>query len=216
MSKKTPKVLFTAIVLTPESKKLLLRVFPESVPRNTHAHHMTIKFKPSEEEVAALDMGAMVDLTIIGYAACDKIQAVAVTGFDSDNDIAHITVSTDGKTGPKESNTLLALGHRPIPDHALVVLSGEIKAVYPTSRALGKSTPELQVPEPPSAIDLARPDDLRARGWWVACHNDYMVDGTRRTFWLLTKGDACVQSRGATDKTALNHIRADLRRRGIR
>jgi len=204
------KVLYTAVVLTPESKARLLDAFPEPVLKKVHAHHMTIKFKPSEADVAGLELGAEVDLVVSGYAATDKIQAVAVVGFMSDNDIPHITVSTDGKTPPKESNALLAAGRKPLPTRTAMILRGTIEAVYPASRSMGKSTPELQAPEPPPSIDEASPDDLRDQGWWVACHNDYMIDRDRRTFWLLTKGNKCVQGRGPTDAIALNIIRTHL------
>lgn len=57
--------------------------------------------------------------------------------------------------------------------------------------------------------DLLRdiPDDLRAAGWAVGCHNDYRQDGSPRTFWLLTKGGRCVVGEGRTDAEALDKIR---------
>lgn len=56
----------------------------------------------------------------------------------------------------------------------------------------------------------AVPDDLRAAGWSVACHNDYRQLGERFTFWLFTKGDRCIKGEGQTDAAALNIIRAAL------
>jgi hypothetical protein len=56
----------------------------------------------------------------------------------------------------------------------------------------------------------ALPDDLRADGWSVGCHNDYRQNGERHTFWLLTKGDRCIVGEGHTDAEALNTIRAAL------
>ena len=56
------------------------------------------------------------------------------------------------------------------------------------------------------------PFDLRCRGWMVAVHNDYTLNGTRMTFWLLTKGDRCVRGEGKTDLMALDRIRDQLRR----
>lgn len=55
------------------------------------------------------------------------------------------------------------------------------------------------------------PFDLRCRGWMVAVHNDYRLDGERFTFWLLTKGDRCVRGEGKTDLVALDRIRNQLR-----
>ena len=45
-------------------------------------------------------------------------------------------------------------------------------------------------PQPLLATDtlLAR---LRAVGWMVAVHNDYRINGDRRTFWLFTHPDGC-------------------------
>lgn len=54
------------------------------------------------------------------------------------------------------------------------------------------------------------PDDLRKKGWTVAVHNDYRLDGKQYTFWLMTKGDRCVKGEGETDEEALNEIRAKL------
>jgi len=45
---------------------------------------------------------------------------------------------------------------------------------------------------------------LRAAGWSVAVHNDYVLDGRLRTFWLLTrKGGTCAKGEGLDDAAAL-------------
>lgn len=62
----------------------------------------------------------------------------------------------------------------------------------------------------PPADEASRPDDLRERGWMVAVHNDYMQNGARYTFWLLTRGSECVKGEGASDGEALNRVRAEL------
>jgi len=54
------------------------------------------------------------------------------------------------------------------------------------------------------------PDDIRAKGWMVAVHNDYRQDGELYTFWLFTKGDRAVKGEGRTDTEALNVIRHRL------
>lgn len=63
-----------------------------------------------------------------------------------------------------------------------------------------------------SAVELAAalPDDIRAAGWSVAVHNDYRLNGQRMTFWLFTKGCRAVKGEGATDREALDQIRAQL------
>jgi hypothetical protein len=54
-------------------------------------------------------------------------------------------------------------------------------------------------------------DDLRARGWSVAVHNDYRQGGEARTFWLLTHPDGrWAKGEGRTDAEALEKIRAYL------
>lgn len=80
------------------------------------AHHMTIKFGPSADEVAALPLGEPVTLDVVGYANSGEIQAVVVRphGVASANRIPHVTVATDGTTPPVKSNDLLAEGWTPV------------------------------------------------------------------------------------------------------
>ena len=109
---KTP--VFLAAVLTPESKKQLYRwwstlpMAPEPLAI-TKASHMTIKFRPSLEEVALTSIGSEVILQVTGWAADGKIQAVSVEpqGVGSANAIPHVTFSIkDPSVAPKLSNDL--------------------------------------------------------------------------------------------------------------
>lgn len=50
-------------------------------------------------------------------------------------------------------------------------------------------------------------DALRARGWMVAVHNDYRLNGTRFTFWLMSKGMFCAMGEGLTDADAIEELR---------
>lgn len=62
-------------------------------------------------------------------------------------------------------------------------------------------------PAPPS-VAAALGDDLRAAGWAVAIHNDYWLNGERKTFWLFThRNGTWVKGEGATDADALNQCR---------
>jgi hypothetical protein len=81
----------------------------ELLPRRI-AHHMTIKFGPTVDEVAALPVGKPVTLDVVGYANSGEIQVVVVRprGVASTNRIPHVTVTTDGATSPSKSNDLLA------------------------------------------------------------------------------------------------------------
>lgn len=63
--------------------------------------------------------------------------------------------------------------------------------------------------------DPARPDDLRAAGWAVACHNDYTLGGEAHTFWLFTRGTLAVRGEGKTDAEALDHVRGQIRDAGL-
>jgi hypothetical protein len=109
---KTP--VFIAAVLTPEAKKQLYRwwstqpLAPEPLAINKSSH-MTIKFRPSLEEVALTPIGQEVILQVTGWAADGKIQAVSVEpqGVGSANAIPHVTFSIkDPSVAPKLSNDL--------------------------------------------------------------------------------------------------------------
>jgi hypothetical protein len=52
-------------------------------------------------------------------------------------------------------------------------------------------------------------DDLRAKGWRVAVHNDYRLDGIDCTFWLFTHPDGrWIKGEGPTDADAIRRARA--------
>ena len=51
------------------------------------------------------------------------------------------------------------------------------------------------------------PEDIRNKGWAVAVHNDYRLNGEKHTFWLFTKGDFAIKGEGLTDAEALDAIR---------
>jgi hypothetical protein len=65
--------------------------------------------------------------------------------------------------------------------------------------------------------ERSNPDDLRAAGLMVATHNDYMLNGKRYVFWLMTtkpgsgrgeKFAIAFVGEGETDQEALDIIRA--------
>jgi len=58
----------------------------------------------------------------------------------------------------------------------------------------------------------ASPNDLRAKGWTVAVHNDYRMGGVSHTFWLLTHGEICVRGEGLSDSIALDMVRDRIRK----
>jgi len=48
--------------------------------------------------------------------------------------------------------------------------------------------------------------ELRQRGWVVAVHNDYKLQGNLHTFWLFTKGAYCAKGEGQSDEEALAQV----------
>tara|TARA_Y100000310_G_C20463316_1_gene706392 strand:+ start:402 stop:926 length:525 start_codon:yes stop_codon:yes gene_type:complete len=113
-AKKKKKALYVGVFLTPTGAQMLDNWWGTVVQKEFLAkhfsHHMTIKFKPSPEEVVSLPIGEDVTLKIIGYGEDDKGQAVMVSGVRSSNDIPHITVSTAEGVSPVYSNELLGMG----------------------------------------------------------------------------------------------------------
>lgn len=113
-AKKKKKALYTAAFLTPSGKEALANwwgtVAQKAFLEKQFMHHVTIKFKPSEEEVTALPIGEDVTLKIIGYSQDELGQAVAVSGVESSSQVPHITVSTSIETSPVYSNELLSRG----------------------------------------------------------------------------------------------------------
>lgn len=110
--------IYWAVKLSPASKNTLLNKYPPKHP-NVFAEHMTIIFKPSDQEDEKMVgyIGHKVLLTVGGYAADDKGQAVVADGFDildGGNKITHITISYANGTKPVYSNTLLQKGYNQI------------------------------------------------------------------------------------------------------
>lgn len=59
---------------------------------------------------------------------------------------------------------------------------------------------------PSSPTDLgAVLDGLRKRGWLVAVHNDYRLNGVLHTFYLFTRGDHCAKGEGRSDLEAIGN-----------
>ena len=67
----------------------------------------------------------------------------------------------------------------------------------------------LAVGKPPSMLK-----EIRARGWMVACHNDYRWHGTFMTFWLFTHPSGhWVKGEGGTDEEAVAKAMSLMRHR---
>ncbi len=113
------------------------------------AHHMTIKFAPTEAELALLPIGKEVYFEVIGYVDDGHVQAVVVQphGVKSKNPVPHVTIATDGKTPPVKANDLLKDGFTPlggpkVPARVGVFIDGQdvFELPNPKTARLQKST----------------------------------------------------------------------------
>jgi hypothetical protein len=82
----------------------------ELLPNIPKDPHLTSVFKPSLEAVSAMPLGSKVLLTVTGWAADEKGQALVVSGFPSANATPHLTLSTAQGVSPVYSNELLSQG----------------------------------------------------------------------------------------------------------
>lgn len=113
------KIAYTGVFLNEQSHEALLRWFEQTAGRpllgKIHGHHMTIQFKPSPEDLAALPAGQTVKVRVVAWAADELAQAVVVEPeVASKKAVPHITVATADGTSPAYSNDLLAFGATPV------------------------------------------------------------------------------------------------------
>lgn len=105
--------MYTAIVLTPESRRELLdsmaSCIPTTVGWKTIAHHMTINMGKAEDGPAAHLLGQEVELKVVAVGMDILCTAVEVeTEVPSSNGRKHITLAVNEGVGgkPKHSNFL--------------------------------------------------------------------------------------------------------------
>lgn len=106
--------IYWAVKLDGASRALLLSKCPP-LHTNIFAEHMTVVFKPSDDQDNKLKslLGSNTVLTVVGEAYDDRGQAVAVECEDkvsSMNNVPHITISCANGTKPVYSNALLQVG----------------------------------------------------------------------------------------------------------
>jgi hypothetical protein len=140
-SKKNRKPIYIAAFLTNEGQNDLKNWWESNVRKPLHSksfmHHMTIKLKPSMEEVLALSIGEEVGLSIVGFGEDEQGQAVAIsTHIPVAANIPHITVSTAEGVSPVYSNKLLENNFKEISGPTLMARIGywngkEAKFDYP-------------------------------------------------------------------------------------
>jgi len=94
------KVKYTAVVLTPESRELLLTLFPPLEGYEPIAHHMTICMggwnRPER-------IGEKICLQVVGFDCDSKVSAVKIMGGGdlSQNETPHVTISVNRRNGGK-------------------------------------------------------------------------------------------------------------------
>lgn len=100
---------YSAVVLDERSRNRLIDKFKGIIPSNFEiiAHHMTInlgEIDPQYEQYISMPVRLQAD----DFAMDDKVAAVGVSGFPSNNSKPHITLAVNRKAGgkPKMSNEL--------------------------------------------------------------------------------------------------------------
>lgn len=102
-------VSYSAVVLDDKSRTRLIERFGSNIPEGWEivAHHMTINLGEIDPEYQKY-IGMPVRLSVDDIAIDDKVIAVGVSGFNSRNNKAHITLAVNRKEGgkPMMSNNL--------------------------------------------------------------------------------------------------------------
>ena len=103
---KQSDILFSAVVLDQASKTILLERFDMLIPKDWKVitHHMTICLGELKDKS---DIGKEVTLRVFGVGTTDMAMAAKVDGYNSLNDVPHITLAINPDGGmPKMSNEI--------------------------------------------------------------------------------------------------------------
>jgi len=106
--------MYTALVISAESKNKLLGQFRDLIPSDWEliAHHMTINMGSAKEGPlvnSGINLGDPAKLMVVGIAHDAKVVAVSVqSNVPSSNKVKHITLAVNRKAGgkPFQSNQL--------------------------------------------------------------------------------------------------------------
>lgn len=92
-------------------------------------HHLTLAFKPTQEDIEMLPLGKSVKMRIVGYGQDDKAQAVFVEidGMKSNNKKPHVTMAISPSGAAKNSNDLSVIPLRGITFEGVVGYFGKGK-----------------------------------------------------------------------------------------
>lgn len=103
---------YAAVFLDDSSQRRLIAWWHDRVGipllGDLKAHHMTLKFDPSDDDVRSFPIGSEGQLQVVGYAADERGQAVLVrSNVRSHNQFPHVTVAVAPGTDAYYSNELL-------------------------------------------------------------------------------------------------------------
>lgn len=121
-------ILYSGVVLTGDSRKLLLDKLKKHIPKNFEpiAHHMTIGFRTGLDAMGlADDEGKSVKLVATHIGATENVVAVKVAGYHSLNSTAHITLAVKSLGNSVESNKISVW--KPIKP---ITMSGIVSEIY--------------------------------------------------------------------------------------
>lgn len=92
-----------SVILDSDSRDNLINKLEKLIPEDWEiiAHHMTIHFGKGLPDNLRGELNKRVKLTVTKVGSTDKVIAVMVNGFYSDNKIPHITVAVNRKEGGK-------------------------------------------------------------------------------------------------------------------
>jgi hypothetical protein len=106
---KLNNVAYSAVVLDEASKQKLIKVFKPMISEGWEiiAHHMTLNMGTIDPKYVD-DLNKDVELSVTDYAIDDKVMAVGVKGYPTNNKKAHITLAVNRQGGgkPVMSNNL--------------------------------------------------------------------------------------------------------------
>ena len=114
--------MFTAIVLNPEQRNLLLANLGDCAPPwwAFIADHLTINMGSAADGPCAGRLGEEVELKVVAFAINDQVAAVKVeTDIPSTNTTKHITIAVDVDNGAKPVYSNQIEDWKPIPEFVL-------------------------------------------------------------------------------------------------
>lgn len=119
---------YSAVVLNNRSKERLIEKFKSIIPEDFEilADHMTINMGELDNKYEKF-LGLPVHLSVNEIATNDKVIAVGVSGFESQNAKSHITLAVNRKNGgkPMMSHTLTNWTKLKIP----LLLTGKVTEI---------------------------------------------------------------------------------------